>query len=64
MQLNLPWIRSRKRLIVAVIADGILFAFLYYFLLLCKQDASGRLPKWSDVAVSVPQVWQGNARVT
>ena len=32
MQLNLPWILSRKRLIAAVIADGVLFAFLYYVL--------------------------------
>ena len=32
MQLNFPWILSRKRLITAVIADGILFAFLYYAL--------------------------------
>ena len=32
MQLNLPWILSRKRLIAAVIADGVLFAFLYYLL--------------------------------
>ena len=30
MQLNLPWILSRRRLIIAVIADGILFAFVYY----------------------------------
>ena len=32
MQLSFPWILSRKRLIAAVIADGILFAFLYYSL--------------------------------
>ena len=32
MQLNLPWILSRKRLIIAAIADGILFAILYYLL--------------------------------
>ena len=32
MQLSLPWIQSRKRLIAAVIADGMLFAFLYYVL--------------------------------
>ena len=32
MQLSLPWILSRKRLIAAVIADGVLFAFLYYVL--------------------------------
>ena len=32
MQLSLPWILSRKRLIVAVIADGILFVLLYYAL--------------------------------
>ena len=32
MQISLPWILSRKRLIVSVIADGILFAFLYYAL--------------------------------
>ena len=32
MQLSLPWILSRKRLIAALIADGILFAFLYYAL--------------------------------
>ena len=30
MQLSFPWILSRKRLIAAVIADGILFALLYY----------------------------------
>ena len=30
MQLRLPWILSRKRLIVAVVADAILFALLYY----------------------------------
>ena len=29
MQLSLPWILSRKRLIAAAIADGALFAFLY-----------------------------------
>ena len=32
MQLTLPWIRSRKRLILAAIADGILFSVLYYAL--------------------------------
>ena len=32
MQLSLPWILSRKRLIGAVIADGILFVLLYYAL--------------------------------
>ena len=32
MQLSLPWILSRKRLIAAAIADGVLFAFLYYIL--------------------------------
>ena len=32
MQFSFPWILSRKRLIVAVIADGILFALLYYLL--------------------------------
>ena len=32
MQLSLPWILSRKRLIAAVIADAILFVFLYYAL--------------------------------
>ena len=32
MQLSLPWILSRKRLIAAVIADGVLFSFLYYVL--------------------------------
>lgn len=32
MQLSLPWILSRKRLIAAVVADGVLFAFLYYSL--------------------------------
>ena len=32
MKLSLPWIQSRRRLIVAVIADGILFASLYYIL--------------------------------
>ena len=30
MQLRLPWILSRKRLVAAVIADGCLFSFLYY----------------------------------
>ena len=33
MQISLPWILSRKRLIAAVIADGALFAFLYCTLL-------------------------------
>jgi len=32
MQLGLPWILSRKRLIAAVISDGFLFSFLYYVL--------------------------------
>ena len=32
MQLSLPWILSRKRLIAALIADGSLFVFLYYVL--------------------------------
>ena len=32
MQLSLPWILSRKRLIVALISDGALFVFLYYVL--------------------------------
>ena len=32
MQFRLPWILSRKRLIVAAIADGILFVFLFYAL--------------------------------
>ena len=32
MQLSLPWILSRKRLVAAAIADGALFAFLYYAL--------------------------------
>lgn len=32
MQLRLPWILSRKRLLIAVIADGSLFALLYYAL--------------------------------
>ena len=32
MQLSLPWILSRKRLVAAVIADGLLFASLYYIL--------------------------------
>ena len=32
MNLNLPWILSRRRLIIAVVADGILFALLYYAL--------------------------------
>ena len=32
MKLSLPWILSRKRLIAAVIADGVLFSFLYYVL--------------------------------
>ena len=32
MQVSLPWILSRKRLITAAVADGILFAFLYYAL--------------------------------
>ena len=32
MQLSLPWILSRKRLIAAVISDGVLFVFLYYVL--------------------------------
>ena len=32
MQLSLPWILSRKRLIAAVVADGFLFVFLYYAL--------------------------------
>ena len=30
MQISLPWILSRKRLIAAIIADGIVFVFLYY----------------------------------
>ena len=30
MKINLPWILSRKRLIIAAIADGVLFTFLYY----------------------------------
>ena len=38
MQLNLPWILSRKRLITAVIADGVLFGFLYYALYECRFD--------------------------
>ena len=38
MQLNLPWILSRKRLIAAVIADGVLFGFLYYALYECRFD--------------------------
>ena len=32
MQLSLPWILSRKRLIAALVADGILFVFLYHAL--------------------------------
>ena len=32
MQVSLPWILSRRRLITAAVADGILFAFLYYAL--------------------------------
>ena len=32
MQVSLPWILSRRRLIFAAVADGILFAFLYYVL--------------------------------
>ena len=32
MQFSFPWILSRKRLIVAVIADAILFALLYHSL--------------------------------
>lgn len=32
MQLRLPWILSRKRLLIAVLADGSLFAFLYFAL--------------------------------
>ena len=32
MQLSLPWILTRKRLIFSIIADGILFTFLYYTL--------------------------------
>lgn len=32
MQLSLPWILSRKRLVAAVVADVILFSFLYYTL--------------------------------
>lgn len=32
MQLNFPWILSRRRLLIAVIADGFLFTFLYYAL--------------------------------
>ena len=30
MEISLPWIQSRRRLIIAVIADGILLSFLYY----------------------------------
>ena len=32
MQLSLPWILSRRRLIIAAITDAILFTFLYYTL--------------------------------
>ena len=32
MQISIPWILSRKRLLAAVIADGVLFGFLYYAL--------------------------------
>ena len=32
MQLRLPWIFTRRRLIIAVIVDAMLFAFLYYAL--------------------------------
>ena len=38
MQLSLPWILSRKRLITAVIADGVLFGYLYYALYECRFD--------------------------
>ena len=32
MQISLPWILSRKRLVIAVMADGFLFSTLYYAL--------------------------------
>ena len=32
MQLRLPWILSRKRMVAALVADGALFALLYFLL--------------------------------
>ena len=54
MQLRFPWILSRKRLIAAVIADGILFVFLY----LCLYEwRFGLWPGVSPRLVVLLSVW-------
>ena len=40
MQFRLPWIQSRRRLIIAAIADGIIFVSLYYTLFQAQFDRS------------------------
>ena len=51
MQLRLPWILSRRRLLAAVILDSFLFAFLYNFLFL------SRFGRWPDGSISLLILW-------
>ena len=44
MQFRLPWIQSRKRLLIAALIDGIIFVSLYYVLFQAQFD---RFPGFS-----------------
>ena len=51
MQLRLPWILSRRRLLAAVILDSALFVFLYNYLYF------QRFGRWSDGSIFLPILW-------
>ena len=51
MQLRLPWIQSRRRLIAAVILDSALFVALYNGLFL------QRFGRWPDESILLPVFW-------
>ena len=51
MQLRLPWILSRRRLLVAVIFDGTLSVVLYSGLFF------QRFGRWPDVSIFMPILW-------
>ena len=51
MQLRLPWILSRRRLVFAVILESVLFASLYISLFL------HRFGRWPDGSIFLPVLW-------
>ena len=54
MQFRFPWILSRRRLVVAAVADGTLFAFIYYAL---YEWFFGILPGFSLQLAALLLIW-------